>query len=221
MRQRLPALALAAVAVAWNNAVLPRLGLSPRGRAVANAAAGVGAVAAVRAAGFGAEETGMSRHQAMRGLTRGLAVGAIPLAGYGLMYSVPALRHRLVRHEERPDTVEWMFLHIPVGTVVAEELLFRGALSASTSRGWSPAARTALHATAFGLWHVQPARAAGDHVLGTVAVTGASVLLFDALRRHTGSVLAPALLHLTINVGGAGAAVAAARTHVVARSAPR
>ena len=79
-----------------------------------------------------------------------------------------------------------------------EELLFRGVLT--------PLVSPAVHATAFGLWHVRPAMIAGDSVVGTVAVTGLAALGFDWLRRRSGSVLAPALAHLAINTGGAAAA---------------
>jgi membrane protease YdiL (CAAX protease family) len=50
---------------------------------------------------------------------------------------------------------------------------------------------------------VRPAIAVGDGVATTVVVTGLSGLAFAWLRRGSGSVLAPALAHLAINVGGA------------------
>ncbi len=38
---------------------------------------------------------------------------------------------------------------------------------------------------------------------GTVAFTAAASLVFDWLRARSGSLLAPALLHLAVNAGGA------------------
>lgn len=110
---------------------------------------------------------------------------------------------RSPRANGREDFFEWIFLHIPFGTVLSEELLFRSALSAVWNRELSRPAAQAVHALTFGLWHVAPARAGGDNVPAAVALTGASAVLFEWLRRRGGSVLAPALLHLAANVGGA------------------
>jgi membrane protease YdiL (CAAX protease family) len=51
--------------------------------------------------------------------------------------------------------------------------------------------------------------------LGCAGTAGAG-LLFSAMRRRSGSLLAPALLHLTANAGGLLAAVTA---HLLARRA--
>ena len=73
--------------------------------------------------------------------------------------------------------------------------------------------RHVLHAATFGLWHVRAARIAGDGVAVSVLLTGCSAWLFEWVRRRSGSVVAPALLHLSVNVGGAVAAeLAQART---------
>lgn len=206
---KLPAIALAGAAVAWNNVVLPRLKLGPRGRAFAGASVGVAAVAATAAGGYSADELGLSRRYWRPGLAYGALAAAVPTLGYSAVYAIAPLRRRFAPQREHPTPYEWMLLHIPVGTVIAEELLFRSALTALTARGWSPWQRAALQLGAFGLWHVYPARAAGDSVPATVAVTGASALIFNALRTRSGSVLAPMLLHFAINVGGAAAIVAA------------
>ncbi|TXG92278.1 CPBP family intramembrane metalloprotease [Rhodococcus rhodnii] len=203
------ALALAAGAVGWNNLVVPSLGPGPRGRTAINAATAGAVVAAWRLRGHGATDLGLAREQVRSGLTRGAAVAAVPIAAYATMLSVPPLRRRLAR-TDRNDVAEWLLVHIPLGTVLVEELVFRGALHAS-SRALPPAAGIALHAAAFGLWHARGAHRAGESVVGTVAFTGASAVVFDVLRRRTGSVLAPALLHLAVNVGGAGAALWAGR----------
>ncbi len=118
-------------------------------------------------------------------------------AGYVVAVTVPGLRAHFVDEGRayRPDFYEWIGLHIPVGTVVAEELLFRSVLTALV--GPVP------QALVFGLWHIRPARIEGDSVAGTVLVTGLSGLVFAWLRVRSGSILAPALAHLAVNVGGA------------------
>ncbi|MFD6860140.1 CPBP family intramembrane glutamic endopeptidase [Rhodococcus sp. NPDC060090] len=188
---------VAAVAVVALGAVLPAAPVGPRGRALLALGAGVGAVALTRASGLDRHALGLDVSRLRAGLRWGAAAAGAIGAGYVVALSVPALRAHFVDDERgrREDFYEWIGLHIPVGTVLAEELLFRGALTALV--GPVP------QAVAFGLWHVRPAIAVGDGVATTVVVTGLSGLALAWLRRGSGSVLAPALAHLAINVGGA------------------
>jgi membrane protease YdiL (CAAX protease family) len=144
-------------------------------------------------------ELGLDPARIRSGLRWGGAVASAILAGYTLALAVPSVRTRIADSAGagRDDFWTWITLHIPVGTVLAEELLFRGVLT--------PLVGPAVHATAFGLWHVRPAMIAGDSIAGTVAATGLSALAFDWLRRRSGSVVAPVLAHLAINAGGAAA----------------
>jgi membrane protease YdiL (CAAX protease family) len=167
--------------------VLPAAGLGARGRAVANASFAV-AVAAV--SGSNAERLGL--RNAASGLKWGAAAAAIPVLGSAVVAAVPALRRRVRPSED--DLAEWVLFRIPVGTVLTEELLFRGVLDAA-----SPA----LSPVFFGLWHIRPARAAGDSVAGTVAATTVAGVVFSWLRARSGSVLAPAALHYALNASGA------------------
>nr|WP_232845169.1 CPBP family intramembrane glutamic endopeptidase [Lolliginicoccus lacisalsi] len=98
--------------------------------------------------------------------------------------------------------------HIPVGTVLAEELLFRSALDAL----WRDALPLARHgrwparlagAATFGAWHVAPARCAGHSVGSTVLVTMLGGVVFTSLTSATSSVVAPAVVHYAMNAGGA------------------
>ncbi|MBV6761006.1 CPBP family intramembrane glutamic endopeptidase [Rhodococcus opacus] len=210
---RLASVAGAAAAVLWNNVVLPGSGLGPYGRAVAGGVLGLSVVGAARAAGYGVDELGLSGSAVRSGLRSGAVVSVVPLAGYAAALSVPAARRRNPAGDSVTDVAGWVGFRIPVGTVVHEELLFRSVLSAMLRRGWTPATAYALHAVTFGLWHVRAARVAGDPIAASVLLTGSSALLFEWLRRRSGSVVAPALLHLSVNVGGVVAAeVARART---------
>jgi uncharacterized protein len=181
---------LGAVTTAWSTAVVPALALSPRRRAGANAVFGV-TLASVTGADLGL------RHW-RQGVRWGLGAAAVPVVGSAIVAAVPALASRVRPSDD--DLAEWILFRIPVGTVVAEELIFRGAFDA-VSPTWSP--------IFFGLWHIHPARAAGDSVVGTVAGTFSAGLLFSWLRRRSGSVLAPALLHYAVNASGAVLAVRA------------
>ncbi|MFI9410400.1 lysostaphin resistance A-like protein [Nocardia gamkensis] len=181
----------------WSNVVLPRLGLGIRGRTAANAGFATAYALASRA-----EPGRGSWHGARCGL---LAVAGV-VAGYVAALAVPSLRWRLAGLAERgPDvsTAEWAAVHIPLGTVYSEELVFRGTLDPLLDHVFGPRTGALLGAATFGLWHIAPARAVGDSVSATVAVTAAGGLVFGRLRRRTAGTVAPALLHLAVNAGGA------------------
>ncbi|MEV0947712.1 CPBP family intramembrane glutamic endopeptidase [Rhodococcus sp. NPDC049939] len=200
---KLASVAGAAATVVWNNVILPRSGLGPTGRAVAGGAFGLAAVASARSAGYGVDELGLSVTKMPAGLRYGTAASALPIAGYVTALSVSALRKRVPPRQTSPDLAGWVLFRIPVGTVVHEELVFRSALSAILGRSWPSATARVLHATTFGLWHIRAARISEDSVAGTLLVTCAFAWLLDWLRRRSGSVVAPALLHLSVNVAGA------------------
>jgi uncharacterized protein len=104
-----------------------------------------------------------------------------------------------------------VLVRIPLGTVLLEEVVFRGALLAA----WRPegtATAAALSSVAFGLWHVSPAlnmvAANRPHagtpvrlavVAGTVLLTSLAGLALAWMRIASGSLAAPALLHATLN----------------------
>ncbi|MBF6466242.1 CPBP family intramembrane metalloprotease [Nocardia beijingensis] len=186
-----------AAPLAWSNAVLPRLGLGIRGRTAANAG-----FATIYAIALRADPGRWS----VRGVRSGLLAASAVTAGYASALAVPSLRWQSAELADRgPDvaTAEWVAVHIPLGTVYSEELVFRGTLDPLLDNVFGPRAGALLGAAVFGLWHIAPARAVGDSVPATVAVTAAGGLVFGWLRRRTAGVVAPALLHLAMNAGGA------------------
>ena len=205
---------VASTAILALGAALPAVRTGPRGRGLLSAAAGAGAVLLTRASGVDAVALGFDPARVRAGLRWGTGAATAVAAGYVVAVTVPALRTHFVDEVRggRTDFYEWIGVHIPVGTVLAEELLFRSALTALV--GPVP------QAMVFGLWHVRPAMIEGDSIAGTVVVTGLSGLVFAWLRERSGSVLAPALAHLAINVGGA-VAVRVATTRVLDETTSR
>jgi uncharacterized protein len=115
-------------------------------------------------------------------------------------------------------------VRVPLGTVLLEEIGFRGVVYALAGRMWGLAWATAISSVLFGLWHVQPAigvvtsHPTLQRYSGALAVVAAVLVasLIGAamceLRRRSGSLLAPAVLHWTANALGYIAA------HLVLRS---
>ncbi|MFD4461909.1 CPBP family intramembrane glutamic endopeptidase [Nocardia sp. NPDC058480] len=198
--RRLEGVAALILPLLWSNRVLPALDLPLRGRTAANVAFATGYTKLFR---------GNPNWLSPSGFRWGLSSAAVVLTGYAVALAIPSLRRlplEIAARAPETSTLEWIALHIPVGTVLAEEAIFRGTLDPVLAES---AGAPVISAIDFGLWHIQPARAAGDSVLPTILATTLAGLVFTELRRRSGSATAPALLHLAINAGGALAPAAA------------
>ncbi|WP_069165670.1 CPBP family intramembrane glutamic endopeptidase [Nocardia altamirensis] len=185
------------IPLVWSNWALPALGLGVRGRTVVNAG-----FATVYGFTFRATPNWFSA----KGFRYGIGSATIVVAGYAAALAIPSVRNSLQDYTDRgPDvaTAEWVAVHIPVGTVYSEELIFRATMEPLLDNAFGPRAGALLGAVTFGLWHITPARSVGDSVPVAVAATTAGGFALGWLRRRTASATAPALLHLAINAGGA------------------
>jgi membrane protease YdiL (CAAX protease family) len=99
-------------------------------------------------------------------------------------------------------------VRIPAGTVVLEEVAFRGVLLALFDRVTSTPVAVAWSSVLFGLWHIVPTVEAlranrlpptAITVGAAVVVTAVAGVVFCGLRLHSGSLLAPALAHVATN----------------------
>ncbi len=106
---------------------------------------------------------------------------------------------------------------IPVGTVLLEEVAFRGVLWGLLRRARGTVTATAVTSLLFGLWHVLPSLGLASAnqaisgtvgsgrsaelvtVLATMGFTALAGVVFCELRRRSGSLLAPAGLHWAVN----------------------
>jgi membrane protease YdiL (CAAX protease family) len=219
--RRVPAtaavLALLAAATVLINLVLPAWAYPLAGLSVAAALLGV-----ARWTGLRLRHVGLARRQ----LRRAAVFGLVGLAAIGLVFAVaaavPALRGLF--GDGRLETLGvgtllWVtMIRIPLGTVVLEEIAFRGVLPALFGARerwrWRPALAAA---GLFGLWHAFPSFALARYattgtalggvpiavmVAGTMLAAGVGGILLQWWR-HTGrGLLAPMLVHLATNSGG-------------------
>ncbi|MDQ0381629.1 CPBP family intramembrane glutamic endopeptidase [Amycolatopsis thermophila] len=211
------AVAALAAATTLANRVLPGWAYPVCGAATAGVLIGLG-----RLAGLGWAEMGLSaRHGGRSARTGGIAC-LVVVAGFAVALAVPALR--TLFHDGRVGRppvgeVVWLALvRIPLGTVLVEEVAFRGVLPALLGGGDRWRWRPVLGASAlFGLWHLLPSlalrrnaavdAAAGQiplPVLSVLAMAGAAAagVALCALRYGGRGILAPALVHLALNSGG-------------------
>jgi uncharacterized protein len=219
--RRVPAmiavLVLLVAATVLVNLVLPGWAYPLCGLVVAAALLGV-----ARWAGLRARSIGLDLRRLRRPVVFGLAgLGAIGLL-FAIAAAVPGLRGLF--GDARLDTLGvgtllWVTLvRIPLGTVLLEEIAFRGVLPALLGAGdrwrWRP---VLVAAALFGLWHAFPSLAMTQNAAIGTAFGGAPVLAVSVLTmlaaavagvvlhwwRHTGrGLLAPMLVHLATNSGG-------------------
>jgi uncharacterized protein len=201
-----------------------------RGVGGAHLAVGLGLtaclLAAARAGGLTPADLGLARSTWPAGLRWGAAAAALVGAAYALAFLITPVRDALPEGDSGIGwTALWAVLVvIPLGTVIPEELAFRGLLLALLRRRWGVAAATLVSSGLFGLWHVLPslgggaanatiagvvgADAAGTavRVVATVLFTSVAGVVLCWLRLRSGSLLAPVLAHWTVN--GLGVIVA-------------
>jgi len=179
-------------------------------------------LAVARWSGLRARSIGLdSRH-----LRRPAIFGLVGLAAIGLVFGVavaiPALRGLFSGGRLETlgiGTLLWVTLiRIPLGTVLLEEIAFRGVLPALLGAGdrwrWRP---VLVAAALFGLWHAFPSMALLQNDTVGSAFSGVPIVVVSLLTmlaaavagvalhwwRHTGrGLLAPMLVHLATNSGG-------------------
>ncbi|MGH3650797.1 MAG: lysostaphin resistance A-like protein, partial [Acidimicrobiia bacterium] len=101
---------------------------------------------------------------------------------------------------------------IPIFTVFAEELFFRGVLHAALTELYPVDAAVLIGAVVFGLWHIGPGldqsragsaparQGAAAHATITVLATTVAGMFLIWLRMETGSIWAPVAFHAATNM---------------------
>jgi membrane protease YdiL (CAAX protease family) len=221
--RRGPLVGVLAVLVVSNvmaNRVLPGWAYVPWNLSVAAALVAL----AVRGDGRRAAELGLAPRRVPDGLRWGAAVSAAVVVVYLAALVLPPTRGLF--EDDRADIgfgpLMWQALVVvPLGTVLMEEVAFRGVLPAMLRARTAGRRRGALGADLaaallFGAWHVLPAWTVNEvnpvfrdllpgslgralAVAGGVAGTAAAGMLLSWLRNRSGSLVAPILLHGTTN----------------------
>lgn len=176
-------------------------------------------VAVARAVGLTAADLGLARPAWPAGLRWGGAAAALVAAAYAVVLLAAPLRHSLPEGTagDGRAVATAVLVVIPLGTVLPEELAFRGLLLSLLGRGYGMLAGTLLSSGLFGLWHVVPSLGGGPanttiasvvgadaagmvaRVVVTVGFTSLAGALLCWLRLRSGSLLAPILAHWTVN----------------------
>lgn len=172
--------------------------------------------------GLGWEALGFGRRHLAKGLRWGAAVAGVVFVVLAVGALVPATRElyedRRVLSMSAREAAHAAFVRVPLGTVLLEEVVFRGVLPAMFALRMSRWRAIGAAALLFGLWHVLPSLDMGTvnpvaedavgsvppAVVAAVSVvsTAAVGVWFSFLRERTGSLAAPMIAHWSSNALG-------------------
>lgn len=164
------------------------------------------------------ESVGITPEAAAFGVTAGAAAGLVPVALLAAMLSTPAgvrwLADPRLRKDHKLGTTYFVLVHIPLGTALTEEVIFRGILPA-LFRPHGAVTAAVVSSLAFGLWHIMPAlnrllianpeASTGRRLLVVVTTVALTTLagMFLAGIRATTNLGVTFGLHAAINSGAA------------------
>jgi membrane protease YdiL (CAAX protease family) len=197
--------------------------LIPHSSVVVGPVAAAALIVLSHRAGLTWDDEGLARRTWGKGTRWALVcVGAVA-AVYTVAALLPATRSAF--DDERYQhglgrTLVTVLVVIPLGTVLLEEVAFRGVLWGALRREYGVIVATAVSSLLFGLWHVLPSLNLAESnkavegvfgssgigqvlaVLGTVVFTALAGVVFCELRRRSESLIAPFGLHWATNALG-------------------
>lgn len=202
---------------AFANLVIGDTGYVPR-----NVLLTLGLVGVAWQLGLRTRALGLSTDAARSGLAAGIV--SVVLVGLVLLVAVSLADHvgfvRALLGDRRADLATGSFafatlVRIPLGTVLFEEVLFRGVGLALLLEKLRQTPAVLVNSAVFSLWHVAPtivglrlndidpvSLAGIGGLVGAVLVTFLAGVVFAWLRLRTGSLLAPCLAHWATNALG-------------------
>jgi membrane protease YdiL (CAAX protease family) len=176
-------------------------------------------------------EIGVSRQTWRQGLLWAAASFGIVAAVYVVLLVTPL--DALLDDSRYEDgwAQAWLtaLVVVPLGTVLWEEVAFRGVLWAQLRHYWSTRVATIVSSLLFGIWHTIPAlqfansnqgadaiadgqTATIGTVIVTIVATAAGGVILCELRRRSDSLIAPIGLHWAVNGLGVIAVAIASST---------
>lgn len=179
----------------------------------------VGLVIAARRLGISWRELGLSRSTWARGAIYALVAIAVVAFIYLAAATIPITRDAFMDTRYQLPAGRALLtalVIIPLGTILFEEVMFRGVLPAIVRKSKGVIAAVSVSSVLFGLWHVLPSLAMGANMLvvrmvgegmfatcimvaAVVAFTGAAGWLLCEIRHRSGSIIATAGLHWATN----------------------
>jgi membrane protease YdiL (CAAX protease family) len=213
------ALAGAVVVLAGANVLNNRLAES--GYIATSVIASAALLLLLRACGATWADAGLRHDNLLRGLRWAFVLAVAVAAGYTLLVLLPATRDMFADPRigsTEPAAIAFAIcFYVPLGTVLLEEVGFRGVVYGLVRRARGTAWATAVSSGLFGLWHilpaahlvrVHPALAGRGAFTATLVLVGALVAVSLAgavlceLRRRSRSLATTAGLHWTTNALG-------------------
>jgi uncharacterized protein len=211
--------------LAWNNLVHLVPGASAAYVPLNLAATGV-VVGTARWHGLSPSDLGLRRDRVGAGVRWGAGVAAVVAGALAVAVVVPSLHPLLddarVRRLGPGGVAYHALVRVPFGTVLLEEVAFRGALFGALARGSSRVRAAALSSAVFGLWHIRPTLglldandvageplARAGAVVAAIVTTAVGGMFFCALRTVSGSTVAPIVAHTAMNSLGLSASAIA------------
>lgn len=202
---------------AWNvviNVVVPSPAYMP-----ANLAAAFVLLFVSQRWGLGPRQLDLPGDEPRRGVRFGIAGAAVAVAAIGVGVSWEWTRRffedATVLDLAGVGLAYQVFVRIPFGTAVFEEVAFRGVLFSQWNRAMSLRSATLGSSVLFGVWHVLPTlgrldlNPAGGYAVNGIATIGIVIaavvattvagFVFVWLRLRSGSLLAPIVAHAAIN----------------------
>jgi membrane protease YdiL (CAAX protease family) len=167
------------------------------------------------------DDIGLSKDHLRAGVLYAAAAIALVSVIYGIALLIPATRRGFLDSRYHVSTAAALvtaFVRIPLGTILFEEVAFRGVLWGVVARLRSPGYALLVTSGLFGLWHVLPSlhlasansgvrdavggSSGGASVLavvGAVVLTAVGGFVFGEMRRRSGSLVAGAGAHWATN----------------------
>lgn len=207
--------------------------VAPAAYVLTSVAVAASLVLLARRYGLAWGDLGLSRAHARRGLLWAAALIGGVLVVYLTAVLWPATRglfeDRRVAGAGLGEVLYMAFVRIPLGTVLLEEVAFRGVIYGWAAQRWNAVRAMVISSVMFGLWHILPARGLETFnstiseetgaidvsattlnwltIIGAVLASGLAGAFLCELRRRSRSLLAPVGLHLATN--GLGVLLAA------------